>query len=50
MIEKTGKREAGEEERKQSANFREAGCYLFAVVQGVAWRKNGLYGRVPGIT
>ena len=38
--EKTGKRKAGVE-RKQ-ANFKEAACYPSAVVQGAAWRKNGL--------
>ena len=38
--EKTGKRKAGEE-RKQ-ADFKEAACYLPAVVQGAARQKNGL--------
>ena len=38
--EKTGKRKA-EVERRQ-ANFKEAACYLSAVVQGAARRKNGL--------
>ena len=38
--EKTGKRKAGEERRQ--ANFKEAACYPSAVVQGAAWRKNGL--------
>ena len=39
-IEKTGKRKEGEE-RKQ-ADFREAACYLSAVVQRAARQKNGL--------
>ena len=38
--EKTGKRKAGVERRQ--ANFKEAACYPSAVVQGAAWRKNGL--------
>ena len=37
--EKTGKRKT--EERKQ-ADFKKAACYLSAVVQGAARRKNGL--------
>ena len=40
--EKTGKREA-EEERKRAIDFRETACCPFAVVQGAARRKNGLY-------
>ena len=38
--EKTGKRKAGEE--RGQADFKEAACYLSAVVQGAARRKNGL--------
>ena len=38
--EKTGKRKAGEEKRQ--ADFKAAGCYPSAVVQGAAGRKNGL--------
>ena len=38
--EKTGKRKEGEERRQ--ADFKEARCYSFAVVQGAARRKNGL--------
>ena len=38
--EKTGKRKAGEQRRQ--ADFKEAACYPFAVVQGAARRKNGL--------
>ena len=38
--EKTGKRKAGEERRQD--DFKEAACYLSAVVQGAARRKNGL--------
>ena len=37
--EKTVKRKAGEERRQ--ADFKEAGCYPSAVVQGAARRKNG---------
>ena len=40
---KTGKREAGEQERKQSTDFWEAACCPSAVVQRAARRKNGLY-------
>ena len=32
------------EERKQATSFKEAGCCLSVVVQGAAWRKNGLFG------
>ena len=39
--EKAGKRNAGEE-KKQAIDFKEAACYPSAVVQGAAWRKNGL--------
>ena len=42
---RTGKRKAGEE-RKQATNFKEAVCCPFAVVQGVAQRKNE--GECPG--
>ena len=38
--EKTGKRKAGEERRQ--ADFEEAACYPYAVVQGAARRKNAL--------
>ena len=38
--EKTHKRKAGKEKRQ--ADFKEAACYPSAVVQGAAWRKNGL--------
>ena len=38
--EKTGKTKAGEERRQ--ADFKETACYLSAVVQGAARRKNGL--------
>ena len=38
--EKTVKRKAGVEKRQ--ANFKEAACYRSAVIQGAAWRKNGL--------
>ena len=38
--EKTGKRKEGEERRL--ADFKEAACYPFAVVQGAARRKYGL--------
>ena len=38
--EETGKRNAGVERRQ--TNFKEAACYLSAVVQGAARRKNGL--------
>ena len=38
--EKTGKRKAGEQRRQ--ADFKEAACYLSAVVQGAARQKNGL--------
>ena len=38
--EKTGKRKAGVERRQ--ADFKEAACYPFAVVQGAARRKNVL--------
>ena len=38
--EKTDKRKAGEERRQ--ADFKEAACYPFAVVQGAARQKNGL--------
>ena len=38
--EKTVKRKAGEERRQ--ADFKEAGCYPSAVVQGAARQKNGL--------
>ena len=38
--EKTGKRKVGVERRQ--ANFKEAACYLSAVVQGAARRKNSL--------
>ena len=38
--EKTGKRKEGVEKRQ--TNFKEAACYPSAVVQGAAWRKNGL--------
>ena len=47
--EKTGKREAGEEERKQSTDHRKAACCPSAVFQTVAQQKNGLYEReCPG--
>ena len=39
--EETGKGEIGEE-RKQSADFKEAACCFSAVVQRAARRKNGL--------
>ena len=38
--EKTGKKKAGEVRRQ--ADFKEAACYLSAVVQGAARRKNDL--------
>ena len=38
--EKTRKRKAGEERRQ--VDFKEAGCYPSAVVQGTARQKNGL--------
>ena len=38
--EKTVKRKAGVKRRQ--ANFKGAVCYPFVVVQGTAWRKNGL--------
>ena len=38
-----GKREAGEEERKQSTNFREDACCPSAVVQRAVRLKIGLY-------
>ena len=38
--EKTGKREAREQRRQ--TDFKESACYLSAVVQGAARRKNGL--------
>ena len=37
--EKASKREAGEEERKQSTDFREPACWPSAVVQGAARQK-----------
>ena len=46
---KTRKRKAGEE-RRQATGFKEAVCCPFAVVQGVARRKNNLCERVPGVT
>ena len=46
--EKTGKRKEGEERRQ--ADFKEAACYLSAVVQGAA-RKNMVCGSgVPWVT
>ena len=36
--EKTGKRKKGE--KRKQANFKEAACYPFAVVQGAARQKN----------
>ena len=41
--EKTVKRRAGV--KRRLANFKEAACCPSAVVQGAAWRKNGLCGR-----
>ena len=38
--EKTGKRKTGVERRQ--ANFKEAVCYPFVIVQGAARQKNGL--------
>ena len=38
--EKTVKRKAGVKRRQ--ADFKEAACYPSSVVQGAAWRKNGL--------
>ena len=38
--EKIGKKKAGEE--RMPADFKEAACYLSAVVKGAARRKNGL--------
>ena len=38
--EKKSKRKAGVERRQ--VNFKEAACYLSAIVQGAARRKNGL--------
>ena len=46
--EKTFNRKAGVERRQ--ANFKEAACYLSAVVQGAARQKNGLCEGVPGVT
>ena len=44
---KTGMKKA--EGKKQATDFREAVCCLVAVIQGVARRKNGLWG-VSGVT
>ena len=48
--EKTGKRKAGQEKKKQSTDVIENVCCLSAVVQRAARRKNGLYKEVPGVT
>ena len=45
---KTGMKKVGKG-RRQVANFREAVCRLFAVVQGAARQKNGSRG-VSGVT
>ena len=41
--EKTGKREAKKEERKQPTDFGETSCCPCVIVQRAARRKNGLY-------
>ena len=46
--EKTGKRKAGEERRQ--ADFKEAVCYPFAIVQGAARQKLVCVRGVPGVT
>ena len=44
---KTGKRKAGEERRQ--ADFKEAGCYPSAVIQGAARQKMVCMRGVPGV-
>ena len=46
--EKTGKREAGEERRQ--ADFKEAACYLSAVVHGAALKNMVCGSGVPWVT
>ena len=45
-----GKREAGENEKKQTNDIRKTECCAFAVVQRATRQKHGCVRRVPGVT